>query len=134
MFPCFSSLNQSLSHLWAYISCPSIFQKLQSRHQHISFSHFSCIAETQDLYYLLHLFICLSCLCLLFYLSLPSFLYICLYLLFYLSLPSILSVSTFFFIFFIYLSHLFYLKIIFLFFNHDLLVFSNYYGLQMDFW
>ena len=152
MFPCFFSLNQSVSHSWTYSSSPSLFQKLQSRHQHISFPHFFCIAEKYNLFCLLHLFICLYVsflsvstfffiyLSLRSFLSVSTFFLICLYLLFYLSLPSFylslpsflyvlpsfLSVSTFFFVC-LYL-------IIFLFFNYDLLVFSNYYGLQMDLW
>ena len=142
MFACFFSFNQCLSHSWIYFSCPLIFQKLQSRHQHISFPHF--FVYSGDIQFVLPLtFIYLS-LRFFFYLPLPSFLSICLtfffiylYLLLYQSLPSFLSnspsflsVSTFYYI---YLYLLFTWKIIFL-FNHNLLVFSNYYGLQMDFW
>ena len=109
MFACFFSLNQCLSHSWTYSSCPLIFQKLQSRHQHISFSHF--FVYSGDIQFVLPLtFI---------YLSLPSFLSVSTFIFIYLSLPSFfiylyllfyLSVSTFFYI---YLYLLFIWKIIF---------------------
>ena len=101
MFPCFFSLNQCLSHSWTYSSSPSLFQKLQSRHQHFSFPHFFCIAEKYNLFCLLHLFICLyvsflSVSTFFFYLSVSTFFFIRLYLFFNLSLSSFLSVSAFF--------------------------------------
>ena len=102
MFPCFFSLDQCLSHSWTYFSCPLIFQKRQSRHQHISFSHF--FVYSGDIQFVLPLtfiypslpsflsvftffFICFYLL----FLSISTFFFICLYLLF-------LSISTFFFI------------------------------------